>query len=73
MSEKVNELKRIYGLLKNPKSADDATESSRAYTRGWLEGRAFEITTDMDQHPEFWEGRPCNCYECQDAVADYTG
>ncbi len=64
--ELVAELQKIFDLLKNKEPGEN-----EQYRRGWLEGRAFQITTDLDEHPEFWEGRACGCAECQDDVADY--
>lgn len=50
----------------------DALQSERTeYARGFLEGRGFEVTGHMDKHPDFWEGRACECAECSDSAADY--
>lgn len=36
--------------------------------RGFLRGRAFEITSRFEKHPEFWNTAKCgcNCDECGD-------
>ena len=37
----------------------------QTYQRGFLEGRAFEITREMDDHPIWWNDiGPCSCHEC---------
>jgi hypothetical protein len=33
------------------------------YSRGFLEGRAFQLTQGMDEHPEWWE-HCCGCDSC---------
>lgn len=62
------ELKEIHnGLLAIAEEARTqfAIEAQReiAHRRGFLEGRAVEITRSMDQHPDWWD-YGCLCHEC---------
>lgn len=73
----IEALQEIHQLLEHdePERQEDETEQSwisrKCYRRGFLEGRAWEITRGLDEHPKWWDGRVCHCDACMDAVADY--
>lgn len=56
INDELNELKSPYGHLPQADSS--------SYRRGFLEGRAFEVTRGMTEHPEFWE-HGCDCDLCR--------
>ena len=43
---------------------NDMESTDDSYQRYFLEGRALEITRDLDDHPEWWE-YSCFCQLCQ--------
>lgn len=53
----LDELREIGVMLDQPPCLSDG------YRRGFLEGRAFEITRANDVHPEDWQ-HACGCSEC---------
>lgn len=58
-------LEELYGinkLIKQPPLSDPEWEQ---YRIGFLEGRAFEITTKLAEHPEWWD-RTCHCTSCRE-------
>lgn len=62
------ELKEIHeGLLEIQNEmrikVNVATQRDLAYRRGFLEGRAVEITRSMPLHPDWWD-YGCLCHEC---------
>lgn len=47
-----------------PFKAGTEEAADRKYRMGWLEGRAYELTRDMDEHPDWWNDYVCSCHEC---------
>lgn len=60
--DKFEELRDISDLL--TVNYKEAVSNGVMYQRGFLEGRAFEITTELPEHPEWWD-HACNCNECR--------
>ena len=56
----LEELQEIATLLKEL----DEKKEFQTYQRGFLEGRAVEITREMSDHPKWWNDYPCYCHEC---------
>ena len=54
----ITELRNIHDQLKKLEKDD-----LERYRRGFLEGRAFEITRQLDEHPNWWD-LACCCGNC---------
>lgn len=55
-------------LLKEVKELRESVkpdEENAAYRHGFLDGRAFELTRGLANHPKDWDGMSCYCNECR--------
>jgi hypothetical protein len=55
--EKIEQLREI------DKNASEANARFDQRSAAFLEGRGFEVTKGLDEHPRFWS-RPCQCNTC---------
>lgn len=61
-SSKYDKLKDIHDSL--AEMSGKPSSPGVEYRRGFMEGRAFEVTTGMPSHPAYWD-RSCHCDDCQ--------
>lgn len=58
--EKLAEINKDLLLL----NYSDEDEKMIAERKGFFLGRAYELTSELDEHPQWWVN-VCNCHECQ--------